>query len=46
MMYKAQKNFFTRNSKDTLVHKQEHVYFCQCQMQMGVTNTTYCDFVV
>lgn len=36
----------TRNCEGTLVLKQEHAYFYQCQMQMSVTHTTYCDFVV
>ena len=36
----------TRNCEGTSVLKQEHAYFYQCQMQMVVTHTTYCDFVV
>ena len=36
----------TSNCEGTLVLKREHPYFYQCQMQMAVTNTKYCDFVV
>ena len=36
----------TRNRNGNLALKQEHAYFYQCQMQMAVTQTAYCDFVV
>ena len=35
----------TRNHNGNLALKQEHAYFYQCQMQMAVTQTAYCNFV-
>ena len=32
--------------KETLILKKEHPYFYQVQLQMLLTNTKYCDFVL
>ena len=35
-----------RSCEGNLELKREHAYFYQCQMQMAVTETAYCDFMV
>lgn len=43
----ASTRFCLTKAEDGTFHiKKEHPYFYQCQLQMFVTDTKYCDFVV